>query len=236
MKRETILLGALVAAVDAALLALWPPSFKELLIGGLLALWVLFIIYHGSKPIAKKWNKYVSRKFIHFTTGGLVSTLIYVTWMLGDPIFSTPSVPVAASFILAYLTLAHHLEEKELTWFQVKENLGEVWFCFTWGLVFLALWYYDLPAAVAATMFMAFGDGVTGLVRNVVYRRWTKGLWGSVAMLAVSLPIGLALRGLAGALSAILATVIELWPALDDNLTVPTASAASMVLLGALGL
>ena len=236
VKRETLLVGGLVGLVDAALLALWPPSTSELIVGAVLAAWVMFIVYCGSKPVARRWNKYVSRKFIHFTTGGLVTTLIYLTWLAGKPIFSSPSVPVAAAFALALLTLAHHLEDKELNWFQVKENLGEVWFCVMWGIVFLALWYVDITAAVLATMFMAFGDGVTGIVRNFVYRRWTKGFWGSVAMLVVSLPIGLCVKGLAGALSAIIATLIERWPAIDDNITVPAASALSVVLLNFLGL
>lgn len=224
------------AITDAALIVLWPPLTSELVVGALLAAWVLFIVYVGSKPVARRWNKYVSRKFIHFTTGGMVSVLIYLTWLAGKPVFKTPSVPAAAAFALAFLTLAHHLEEREMDWFQVKENLGEVWFCVMWGLVFLALWYVDLAAAALATMFMAFGDGVTGIVRNFVYRRWTKGLWGSVAMLLVSLPLGILLKGVAGAVAAVVATVIELWPAVDDNITVPAVSAASLLLLGQLGL
>ncbi len=236
MKRETILAGLVVGLVDLALLYLWPPPTEDIIYGAILAVWVLFIVYWGSKPVAKRWNKYISRKFIHFTTGGLVSLLIYLTWVSGDPLFKTPTVPVAASFALAFLTLSHHLEEKELEWFQVRENLGEVWFCVSWGLVFLALWYVDLPAAAVATMFMAYGDGVTGIVRNFVYKRWTKGFWGSVAMLAVSLPLGLAIKGFAGALSAIIATLIEVWPAIDDNITVPLVSAASLMAMGFVGL
>ncbi|HDJ97473.1 MAG TPA: hypothetical protein ENG54_03310 [Thermofilum sp.] len=80
-------------------------------------------------------------------------------------------------------------------------------------------------------MFMAYGDGVTGVVRNYVYRKWTKGLWGSAAMLAVSLPIGLVLKGIGGAIAAIAATLIELWPKIDDNITVPIISATTMYLV-----
>jgi len=230
MKKETFLTGLATILADAVIFYLYPPTTSEILIGAGLALWVLLVVFWISKIVAQKTNKYISRKFIHFTTGGLVSLLIWYTWFTGKPLFTQPTVPVAASFALGFLTLAYHLEKKELTWFQVEKNLGEVWFCLTWGAIYLLLWH-DIPTASAATMFMAYGDGVTGVVRNYVYRKWTKGLWGSAAMLAVSLPIGLVLKGIGGAIAAIAATLIELWPKIDDNITVPIISATTMYLV-----
>ena len=37
---------------------------------------------------------------------------------------------------------------------------------------------------------MAFGDGVTGVVRNKLFSRRTKSAWGNVAMAIVCLPMG----------------------------------------------
>lgn len=231
MKTESIMAIAATILIVLAIMATYGFTIRDIMIGGVLAVWVLFVVFYLSKIVAKYTNKYVSRKFIHFTTAGLVTLLIYFTLLQGDLIFSSPTIPVGAAFVLALITFVPHIEEKELTWFQVKNNFGEVWFCISWGILFLVFWYVDLIIPVIATFFMAFGDGVTGIVRNYVYKKWTKGLWGSVAMLAISAPFGAFVAGVQGFLSAVLATIVEKMPWIDDNLTVPLVSAVILYLL-----
>lgn len=228
--------GSIVAIIATlltvlAIVATYGFTMRDVVIGGVLTVWVLLIVFYFSKIVGRHTNKYVSRKFIHFTTAGLVTLLIYVMLLLGDPMFSSPAIPVGAAFILALMTLIPHIEGKELTWFQVRNNFGEVWFCLSWGILFLVFWYVDIIIPVVATFFMAFGDGVTGIVRNYVYKRWTKGFWGSIAMLAVSAPFGALVAGIHGLLSAILATIVEKMPWIDDNLTVPLISAIALYIL-----
>ncbi len=231
MKTRSLAAAALTFAAAAALLWVYGFTMHDLLVGAVLSVWVLIVVFYLSRLVARRTNKYIARKFIHFTTGGLVTLLIYFTALAGDPLFSSPAVPVAAGLALSLLTLVPHLEDSELTWFQVKNNFGEVWFCFTWSLLFLLFWYVDLIVPVVATFFMAYGDGVTGVVRNYVYRRWTKGFWGSVAMFLVSAPFGALAAGLGGFISATVATIVEKMPWIDDNLTVPLVSAALLFLM-----
>ena len=231
MKAGSIIATAVILLAIVALVYVYSFTIRDFVIGAVLAAWVLAVVFGLSKKVANLTNKYVSRKFIHFTTAGLVTLLIYFTYIWGDPIFSSPSIPVGAAFALGLLTLIPHIENKELTWFQVKNNFGEVWFCFSWGILFLVFWYIDITIPVVATFFMAFGDGVTGIVRNYIYRRWTKGFWGSVAMFLVSAPFGALVSGVQGFLSAIFATFVEKMPWIDDNITVPMVSAAVLYLL-----
>ncbi len=234
MKGESIAVLVATAIIVLTIFYIYGATINDIITGGVLALWVIIVIFFLSKPVARIWNKYIARKFIHFLTGGLVTILIYLTWLLGKPIFSSPAVPVSAAFILAAIVLIPHIEQAEMDWFQVKNNLGEVWFCITWGAVFLAYWYIDITIPVLATYFMAFGDGVTGIVRNFIYRRWTKGLWGSIAMFLVSVPAGVVIRGLEGLVAALVATVIEKIPTIDDNLTVPIGSALLLTVMQSL--
>ncbi len=77
---------------------------------------------------------------------------------------------------------------------------------------------------------MSFGDGVTGIIRNYVYKRRVKGLWGSLGMLAVCVPIGYYYFGLIGIIAGILATALELSNMIDDNLAVTFGTFAYLLL------
>jgi len=72
---------------------------------------------------------------------------------------------------------------------------SEVWFALVIVPVVAIAWLYlDRPRiALASLLFMAWGDGVTGLVRARVYKRPVKGLWGSLTMFAVCAVIAVAL-------------------------------------------
>jgi dolichol kinase len=76
---------------------------------------------------------------------------------------------------------------------------------------------------------MAWGDGITGIVRNLRYGRRVKGWEGSVAMLIVNTLIGLKF-GAAGLIAAVASTMVERWEGMDDNITVPVISLLILVI------
>ncbi|MDK2372975.1 MAG: hypothetical protein QI197_06310 [Candidatus Korarchaeota archaeon] len=216
-----ILLTLLLVSVIA--LWYWSPSIDEILWLFILVVWISVVVFWISKKVAEWQNLYVARKVIHILSGGLVAVLT-------PYLFKSPAIPLIGGVGMIVLTLLPRLRGEKFDWFQVEGNLGEVYFCITWTLVIVGLWYVDLSAGIAAALFMSVGDGVTGIVRNIVYKRWSKGTAGSVAMLLVSLPIGFFYKGYIGAIAAIVATMVERWPRVDDNLTVPIVSAVVMVL------
>jgi len=115
-----------------------------------------------------------------------------------------------------------------------KKTLSEVWFALialpVFGITWL--WLQRPLIGLACLLYMAFGDCVTGIVRSLVYHRPTKGLWGSLAMFAVSFVISLMLIkplwiGVAGATAATAAEWAFGETGLikygDDNWAVPLA-------------
>ena len=69
---------------------------------------------------------------------------------------------------------------------------------------------------------------MTGVVRNLIYKKRTKAWEGSLAMLLVCIPIG-ALVGLVGVLAGIAATAVERIDRLDDNISVPLVSLGLLI-------
>jgi phytol kinase len=55
----------------------------------------------------------------------------------------------------------------------------------------------DLWIAIILPTFMAFGDGVTGVARNALFKRRTKSAVGNVFMVIVSVPLGYFLASMA---------------------------------------
>jgi dolichol kinase len=72
---------------------------------------------------------------------------------------------------------------------------------------------------------MSVGDAVTGVVRNLLYKKRTKSWWGNLAMASFSIPTG-AVLGAAGIMAGAAASFIEHFEAnpIDDNITVPLSS------------
>jgi len=89
-----------------------------------------------------------------------------------------------------------------------------------WGLSILIGWFFDKTfwLGVIPALFMSFGDGISGIVRNLKYKRRIKAWEGSLAMLFACLLIG-SKMGLAGILAAIFATLVEKTDIIDDNIS-----------------
>jgi hypothetical protein len=111
-----------------------------------------------------------------------------------------------------------------------------------WGLSIAILWilFNDPFLAVIPSLFMSFGDAVTGFVRNALYKKRTKGLVGNVFMFIVCVFIGYYFGGLArnpiilwGVLAAILASFVERFEfgSVDDNVLI-TVSTMIVLIIG----
>lgn len=194
--------------------------------------WMGFVLFVASRwlygyVLRRGWDQrrgtYMGRKFVHIFGAGLVVVTLPFE-------FHEPYLPFAFAMLLAALTYYLHRTNRVLYWFQDPANHSETFFALTWGAAVLVTWFLDKTflLAVVPTLFMAWGDGVTGVVRNLLYKKRTKGWEGSLAMLLVCIPVG-ALMGLAGVAAGVAATLVERVGAVDDNLSVPLVSLAILI-------
>ena len=201
--------------------------FNDLIITLPFLLWTLFVIKFFSRwvydlAVEKGYPPgsatYFGRKTIHIFGPGI--TALFVPFL-----FKEPFVPFLSALMMALYTYFLHKKDLLSEWFQVKENIHEVNFCLTWGAVILAGWFFDKSfwLGVIPALFMSFGDGVTGIGRNLKYKKRTKAWEGSLAMLLVCILIGLKM-GWAGIIAAFFATFFEKLKFVDDNISIPIVS------------
>ncbi|MEM1626717.1 MAG: phosphatidate cytidylyltransferase [Sulfolobaceae archaeon] len=200
-------------------------TLGDIIWGLILSIWVAFVTLYISKIISLKTNSYVARKSIHILGGGVVA-------ILSPFLFSSPLVPIVASYLIMSYLLVTRKYGKFLKWFQDESNKGEVYFSFSFGTILLILWiispeyWYtnEVWIGILPLVYMSFGDGITGIIRNYVYKRRRKGFWGSIGMLILCTTIGFYLFGIIGLISGVVATIAELSEKIDDNITVPFSS------------
>ena len=209
---------------------------------GLYILAVLFLtlipyramVARGMEPIRAV---YYNRKIVHMLAGGVGSLMVPL-------VFTDFWYPLVAGLLLTLFTFAAHALGLRLYWFQTPDNKNDVKFALMWAASVSLLWWLlgDPWLAILPSLYMAFGDGVTGIARNLVVRRRSKSPVGSVFMLLVCLPMGWIIGGQAspsipdwGVISAIVATVVERYEfgPIDDNVLI-TVSATAVLLLGSL--
>ena len=211
-------------------------SFEEIAATVILFAWIIFIVRFLTKRVYNAMMKrnfacnvaiYYNRKIIHILAGGLVAFLVPL-------IFKTPILPFGMALLLAVLTYIPHRTGNLMYWFQVEENMYEVSFCVMWGLIIALGWLVsegNFWFGVLPVLFMSVGDAVTGIVRNMLYKRRTKSWWGNLTMALFSIPAG-AILGFAGVIAGALASFIEHFEfnPIDDNITVPTLSFVILLL------
>lgn len=202
----------------------WESVIADLPVFSVIAVWNLFVIlvlakqvYHFALKRGRSTNSsiYFSRKVIHFLAGGL-------TAMLLPFVAHEPFLPAITAFALALMTYLPHKINRRMYWFQDPENIYDVDFTLSWGLIIFFTWYIDRSfwLGVIPVLFMAFGDGITGIIRNLKYNRRTKAWEGTLGMLVLCMIIG-AKMGFAGIFAGILCSLVERVENLDDNVTVP---------------
>ena len=237
-----------------------PFGWEEVLYAVLLVGWVLVVVRFISKGIyeiaknrtshldedrSHRVGVYFARKTIHMLAGGLVAILVAAL-----PLFKTPIIPFVMGVLLALMCWWPHHTGKLMEWFQDPDNMYEVDFCLVWAILMAAGWLiadrYN-PAlgwwlGAVPILFMAFGDGITGIVRNFLFKKRTKHWSGNVAMFVLCALMGYFLGPfyLAGVLAAALASAVEHVEKIgntyiDDNITVPITAFVVLVAFTALG-
>jgi len=201
--------------------------YHDLIITVPLFIWVIVVVKYFSRWVYDLAVKngyppesatYFGRKAIHIFASGLIALSLPF-------LFKEPFLPFLSALILALYTYLPHRKKQLYQWFQAKDNTREVNFCLMWGLVILIGWFIDKTfwLGVIPALFMSFGDGVTGIVRNLKYKKRTKAWEGSLAMFIVCILIGLKM-GWPGIVAALAATLFEKFEFIDDNVSVPAVS------------
>ncbi len=208
----------------------------DLILSAALIVYALLVAYFTksaydwmiNRNIKKKDAIYYNRKLVHIFAGGVIALIV--------PFFSSKFYPLLFGVILSMLTYLSHKRGKILYWFQTDDDINDVSFCLMWGIAVFVLWtIMENPwIAIIPLVFMAFGDGVTGLVRNSIFKKRTKHPIGNVFMLALCIPMGYILTYLSGipemaiwgVIAAIVASVVERYEIgpIDDNILITVSS------------
>ena len=195
--------------------------------------------YFMSKGCENMVAVYYNRKVAHMLAGGVP--------ILASPIvFTDPVWPLLGGLIGAAVLASTHMLDRRLWWMQTEQNMNDATFSLMLGLSVFALWTYsDEPwLAVLPAFFMAFGDGVTGIIRNKLFAKRTKSAWGNLGMVIVCLPAGYLIGAslspaipVWGTISAAVASFVERYEfgPIDDNVLIVVASSFVLLLGLAVG-
>lgn len=192
------------------------------------------MVRRGMEPIRAV---YYCRKIVHMVAGGVGSLAVPL-------VFTDPWYPLVAGLLFTLFTLLAHRLGMRMYWFQTPDNTNDVKFALMWAVSVSSLWWLlgNPWLAILPSLYMAFGDGVTGIARNALIRRRSKSPIGNVFMLLVCVPLGWVIGGHAdpaipwwGVISAVVATWIERYEfgPIDDNVLI-TVAASLVLLLGPL--
>jgi phytol kinase len=171
---------------------------------------------------------YYNRKLVHMAAGGVVAIAVPF-------IFDSWIYPLIIGLVLTLFTALPRLQGKSMDFMQTKENWNDTKFTLMWGVSIAVMWllFNDPFLAVIPALFMSFGDAVTGVVRNALYKRRTKSPVGNVFMLIVCIVIAYVFTSMAthkillwGVLAAVVASIIERFEIgpIDDNVLITVAS------------
>ncbi|MFT7286270.1 MAG: phytol kinase [Halieaceae bacterium] len=189
------------------------------------------MVARGMEPIRAV---YYNRKIVHMAGAGVASLMVPL-------VFTDIWYPLIAGILFSGFTWITHALNMRLYWFQVEENRNDFKFAISWlGSVTFLWWLFDDPwLAILPALFMAFGDGVTGIARNHFVRRRSKSPIGNFFMLLVSAPMGWVIGGLAdpaipvwGLIAGVIATVVERYEfgPIDDNILITLAATATLLI------
>jgi len=195
----------------------------------LLAIYNIFIILYVSRGIGERYGTYLARKTIHVLSAG-------VSVLLAPFVFSDWQTPLLLGSLMVAFTLIGHFR-KLFSWFQISNNYADVYFAVACTVLLVAFWNYNVWIGVLSALFLAWGDGLTGVVRNFVYKKRNKGIWGNIAMFLVCMALGYLMNGrvgYAGFVGGVFASVAEKFERIDDNISIPFGSAILMTLVGML--
>ena len=178
---------------------------------------------------------YYNRKVAHMVAGGIPLLLCPI-------VFTDPIWPLLGGLGGAAILYSTHLTNNRLWWMQTEENMNDATLALMLGLSVYALWHYSSEPwlAILPALYMAFGDGVTGIIRNKMFSKRTKSAWGNLGMAILCLPLGwyigsivtpaIPVWGLISATSASYVERYEFGP-IDDNVLIVLV-ASTVLLMG----
>lgn len=180
---------------------------------------------------------YYNRKILHMATGGIIALLVPL-------LFDSWIYPLATGLALTLITILARLKGQSMEFMQIKENWNDTKFILMWGLSIAILWilYNDPFLAIIPALFISFGDAVTGLVRNALYKERSKKPIGNIFMLIVCVLIGYYFASIAvnsipiwGVIAAVAASVVERFEIgpIDDNILI-TVTTMFFLIVGSL--
>ena len=213
---------------------------------GILGLWAAIIVF-GIKPFYHYLRKqgsehmvavYYNRKVAHMLAGG-------VPIIASPMVFDNPIWVLIGGVLGSIALAATHIFDRRLWWMQTEQNMNDATFALMLGLSVFVIWEYsDEPwLAILPSLFMAFGDGVTGIIRNKMFKKRTKSAWGNVGMAVLCIPLGYIIGAMAepqiplwGLIAGIVASFVERYEfgPIDDNVLIVVFS--SIVLFMGLNL
>jgi len=201
-------------------------NFSDIITAVLLTSYNAFIILYVSRKVSQRFGTYVARKTIHLLSAG-------ISVALAPFVFSDWQMPLLLGSLMVAFTLVGHFR-KPYNWFQISKNYADVYFTVACTVLLVAFWNYNIWIGVLSALFLAWGDGLTGIVRSLVYKKRNKGVWGNIAMFLVCITLGILMNGrvgYAGIIGALFASVVEKFERVDDNISIPFGSAILMTLL-----
>ncbi len=184
---------------------------------------IIIIAIGFTKKLGEEYA-WVNRKIIHFSITPAI--ILYYTERIPKEVFAL----AALAFALAQLI--PHLKREELSWYQINNNYGEVFFALSASFVVAFL---PKKYATAVLLVMAISDGITGILRFYYFRKngynvKLKKHWsGSLGYFLTAFLIAfLVLPEKSFAIKLIwsgILTLAEYQKFLDDNLAVPLVAA-----------
>lgn len=213
---------------------------------GILGLWAAIVVF-GIKPFYHYLRKqgsehmvavYYNRKVAHMLAGG-------VPIIASPMVFENPIWVLIGGVLGSIALAATHILDRRLWWMQTEQNMNDATFALMLGLSVFVIWEYSNEPwlAILPSLFMAFGDGVTGIIRNKMFKKRTKSAWGNVGMAALCIPLGYIVGAMAepqiplwGLIAGIVASFVERYEfgPIDDNVLIVVFS--SIVLFVGLNL
>lgn len=213
---------------------------------GILGLWAAIVVF-GIKPFYHYLRKqgsqhmvavYYNRKVAHMLAGG-------VPIIASPMVFDNPIWVLIGGVLGSIALAATHILDRRLWWMQTEQNMNDATFALMLGLSVFVIWEYSNEPwlAILPSLFMAFGDGVTGIIRNKMFKKRTKSAWGNVGMAALCIPLGYIIGAMAepqiplwGLIAGIVASFVERYEfgPIDDNVLIVVFS--SIVLFMGLNL
>jgi len=212
----------------------------DILLGVILSIYVISVFYSLkyiyeysiSRGIEKETAIYYNRKYVHIFAGGVTALFI--------PFFSSYWYPFFAGVILTLVTYLSHKRGSKFYWFQNKSDYNDVNFCIMWGFSIFILWaFLGEPykwISIIPALFMSFGDGVTGIIRNIFFKKRSKHPIGNIFMALACIPLGYyfgSFSGIAigGAVAGLIASIVELFEfgPIDDNVFITIISSLFLV-------